>query len=291
MNIFEEIRYNFRQKENGLIKLILINVLVFVVVEIFYVISRLTQTPGIFEFVYEQLLLPADLVTFLHRPWTLVTYFFGHSYSDLLHILFNMLFLYWFGKLIHEYIGNRRLINIYILGGLVGGVVFILLFNTVPYFKPHAPNTFLIGASGSVFAVVVAAATLLPHYKFHLLLLGPVKITYIAAFFVFASFIGSVESNAGGNLCHLGGALLGYLYINQLRKGNDLGKPINFISNKLKNLGKPRMKVRYGSGRRFENKDKPSQEEIDRILDKISRSGYESLTKAEKQKLFKASEK
>lgn len=290
MNIFEEIKYNFRQKENGLIKIILINVLLFVVLGIIYVVSKMSGHLDFFDSIYKHFQLPSNLNALLHRPWTIISYFFAHSVDDLFHILFNMLFLYWFGKIVSEYIGNRRLINLYILGGIFGAVLFLALFNLVPYFANKASDTILVGASGSVFAVVVGAATLVPHYRMNLLLLGPVKITYIAAFFVFGSWLGMVGANSGGNICHLGGALLGYIYIRQLQNGRDLGKPINAIGNFFKNIGKPRLKVSHRSETK-QTSDKPSQEDIDKILDKISKSGYESLSKAEKQKLFKASEK
>lgn len=291
MNIFEEIKYNFQQRENGLVKLILVNVIIFVVLSIFWVIAKLSKADYLFLLIYNQFMLPAEISGFIRQPWTLFTYFFAHSIPDLLHILFNMLFLYWFGKIISEYIGNRRLINLYILGGLTGAVVFLLLFNFFPYFVERSQGVRLVGASGSVYAVVVGAATLVPHYRFHLLFLGPVKITYIAAFFVFGSFIGTIGDNSGGNVCHLGGALLGFLYVQQLRNGRDLGKPINYIANLIKNISKPKMKVTYRSAPKGKAPGEPSQEEIDRILDKISRSGYESLTKSEKEMLFKASEK
>lgn len=292
MNIFEDIKYNFRQKDNGLIKIILINVIVFVIMAILNVIFRLSSLDSLSEQLRHLVALPAEFSRFVFRPWTILTYFFTHSLTDLLHIVFNMLFLYWFGRIIAEYIGNRRLVNLYLTGGIFSGFVFLLLFNLIPFYIHRSAGITLVGASGSVYAVVVAAATLLPHYRFNLIFLGPVKITYIAAFFIVISIIGSVEANAGGNVCHLGGALFGYLYVSQLRKGRDMGKPINLIAGWIKNIGKPSMKVSYRSPSAPADKNTPiSQEEIDRILDKINKSGYESLTKAEKERLFKASEK
>jgi membrane associated rhomboid family serine protease len=291
MNIFEDIKHNFRQKDNGLIKIILINIIVFVALAILRLILKISSAEGLFYEIYSMLSLPAEFSRFIFRPWTLLTYFFTHSMEGLFHIIGNMLFLYWFGKIISEYIGNRRLVNLYLLGGLFGGIIFLFLFNLVPFYINRSLGVSLVGASGSVCAIVIAAATLVPHYRFNLLLLGPVKITYIAAFFVIMSLLGSTESNAGGNVCHLGGALFGYLYISQLRKGRDLGRPINFIANVLKNIGKPKMKVTYRSNTKSTKSNIVSQEEIDLILDKINQSGYESLSKEEKEKLFKASEK
>jgi len=295
MNIFEEIKYNFRQKENGLIQIILINVIVFVILGIFSVLSRIGGFSSFFDAVYLQLALPADLASFATRPWSILTYFFTHSMTDIFHILFNMLFLYWFGKIIYEYIGNRRFINLYLMGGLIGGIIFLFIFNVIPYYAANNLSVSLVGASGAVFAVVVGAATLVPHYRFNLIFLGSVKITYIAAFFVFTSWLGSIGGNAGGSICHLGGALFGFLYIQQLRKGRDLGKPINVIASFINRIGKPKLKVSYKAKSNktnttsSSNTGEPTQDEIDKILDKISKGGYGSLTKIEKQKLFKAS--
>ncbi|MBX9850225.1 MAG: rhomboid family intramembrane serine protease [Cytophagaceae bacterium] len=283
----DDLTYNFKKQDNGLIQLILINVIIFVVLSVIYVISEISNSSGVFTFILKQTHLPAPFKEFLHRPWTLIIYFFSHQ--NFLHILFNMLALYWFGQLIHEYLGNRRLINIYILGGIFGGIIYLILFNTVPFFMaPERATVYgLIGASGSVFAIAVAAATLLPHYSFHLIFIGPVKIIYIVAIYIFLSFVGSVGHNAGGEVCHLGGALFGYLYIRALQNGTDLGKPINAIRSFIQNIGKPKMKVTY----RNSHEVKVDQKEVDRILDKISRSGYNSLTKEEKQILYKASQK
>jgi membrane associated rhomboid family serine protease len=284
-DLFSSFKQNFTKQDNGLIQLILINVVVFVFMGIVYVISTMSGNEAWFNFLNLNISLPSNFNTFITKPWTLISYFFAHSMSPF-HILFNMLFLFWFGKLIHEYIGNRRLINIYLLGGIVGGIVYLLLYNFVPYFEGMKNGSILIGASGAVYAVATAAATLLPHYSFHLIFLGPVRIAFIVAFFIFVSFLSSVGANAGGNLCHLGGALLGFIYIKQLQSGRDLGKPINWIAKFIRNR-RSNLKVSY------RQKENPtiSEKDIDAILDKINRTGYASLTKDEKEKLYKASQK
>ena len=157
----------------------------------------------------------------------------------------------------------------------------------------------MVGASAAVDAIVVAAATLLPNYTFHLLLLGPVRIKYIAMVTVFLSFLGTVGSNAGGNFAHLGGALIGFIYIRQLQVGVNWGAWITATLDWIKGLfeSKPKVKVSYRKADETRakstaaNKAKASQEEIDAILDKISDHGYDSLSKAEKEKLFNASKK
>jgi membrane associated rhomboid family serine protease len=283
--IIDQLKYNFRKDNNGLIQLILINVVVFVVLAVIYVISKVTGNATAFILINYLTNVPTTWSGFIHKPWTLITYSFIHSIPNIFHILFNMLALYWFGSLIQEYIGSRRLINLYILGAIVGGLIFLVLSNHIPFFAQRALP--LAGASGSVFAIAVAAATLVPEYSFYMLFIGPVRIVYIVGIYVFISFIGSVGENPGGDICHLGGALLGYLYIIALRNGTDLGQPINWIASKINRLKNPKLKVSY---RKKEN-DQISQKEIDAILDKINRTGYSSLTKEEKQKLYKASQK
>ena len=305
--ILDDFKNAFRRKNNGLIQIILINVIVFLVLIVLRAVltlggalmNPLTNRPVVYEqFVVEQLVLPSALDRLLYKPWTVVTYFFSHE--GILHILFNMLFLYWFGKLIDEYLGNRRLVNLYLLGGLAGGLVFVAMYNLLPFFADKTAT--LIGASGGVYAVVVGAATLMPNYTFHLLLLGPVRIKYIAAFYVVLSLAQVAGTNAGGEIAHLGGALLGFVFITQLRRGNDLGKPLTATSEWFGRLfrKKPVMRVTYqnkakstysGYAKPNPGYSIPNQDEIDNILDKISRSGYESLTREEKQKLFRASQR
>ncbi|HXA02765.1 MAG TPA: rhomboid family intramembrane serine protease [Cytophagaceae bacterium] len=285
-SLLDELKYNFQKQDNGLVKIIMINVAVFLILSITSVILHLSQSTVYHDYILPNFAIPADLSTFIYKPWTIFTYFFSHE--EILHILFNMLGLYWFGRIIHEFIGNRRLINLYILGGLAGGILYLIFYNTIPFFRQQASVSIMLGASASVFAIAAGAATLAPDYRFNLLFIGPVRIIFIVGFYIIVSFIGMKQGNAGGNIAHLGGAFLGFVYIRLLQRGTDLGKPINIIAGWIKNIGKPKMKV-------YSNKNKdlshPSQSEIDAILDKISRSGYESLSKEEKQKLFKASQK
>jgi membrane associated rhomboid family serine protease len=301
--IFDDFKKAFSKPNNGLIQIISINVIIFLALIVSKVVFTLSNFSGIYQSIVTKLELPASFLNFLFQPWSIFTYFFVHD--DFFHILFNMLFLYWFGSLVHEYLGNKRLINVYILGGVFGGIVYMLAYNLIPYFRPLVDNSLMMGASGAAFAVVVAAATLLPDYSFLLLFIGPVRIKYIALFYIIVSFASSVGSNAGGNIAHLGGALIGFIYIKQLRKGVDLGSPISAILDFIKSLfveipPTPQMKVTHRSYTNvgykptatiFKDEEFPGEDEVDALLDKISRSGYESLTKDEKLKLFKASQK
>lgn len=301
--IFDDFRNAFRKPNNGLIQIIFVNIIVFLGILLTRVILTLSGFEGVYIGFVNKLQLPASLTTFLYHPWSIFTYSFIHV--DIFHILFNMLFLYWFGGLIHEYLGNRRLVNLYILGGLVGGIFYMAAFNLIPYFKSNVDVALMMGASGATYAIVLGAATLLPDYTFMLLFLGPVRIKYIALFYVIISIASTLGANAGGNIAHLGGALIGFIYIKQLRKGVDLGSPISavfdFISSLFVELPpKPQMKVTHRSytnvgynqtTSHFNTDDAPDDDEVDQLLDKISRSGYESLSKDEKLKLFKASQK
>lgn len=291
--IFNDIRLAFTRRDNALNQLLLINIIVFVALILLYVAFRISHNDQVYRTLVSYLSLPSEPMTLLRRPWTLFTYFFTHE--GWLHIIFNMLNLYWFGMLIREYLGSKKLLSLYILGGLAGGVLYLLFYNLIPFFI-HRGSAEMIGASASVLAIIVAAATLLPNYVFHLLLLGPVKIKYIAAVLVLLSLSGAVGNNAGGNVAHLGGALLGFVFVRQLQRGHDLGRPIHSFWAFITGLfaRRPRMKVAYknpSSAPFSPANGKPSQHEIDVILDKISRSGYESLSKEEKQKLFRASQK
>lgn len=302
--MFDEFKSAFQRPNNAHAQLIIINVVVFLVFGLLMVTARISGVDAVFVSVYNQFSIPPLLDAFLAKPWTLFTYFFAHHFdyqqrhADFYHILFNMLALYYFGRLFNEFLGSAKLVAVYILGGLAGGIAYLLIYNTIPFFQENAAWG-MVGASAAVYAVMVAIATLLPDYTFHLLLIGPVRIKYIAFVLVVLSFIGSVGSNAGGNIAHLGGALIGYVYTRQLQAGINWGSWITITLDWFKDLFKPKrnVKVTYrnnaskGSASAKTSSAKATQSEIDAILDKISDRGYESLTKEEKEKLFNASKK
>ena len=301
MSIVQDIRTAFSRRDNALIQLILLNVLVFAALIVLRAILTISSAGGYYSLVLRQLELSSSLPVLVRHPWTLLTYAFCHQ--DFFHILFNLLNLYWFGQLVREYLGDRRLVSIYVLGALAGAAVFLLSFNLLPVFQPGV-GTPMIGASAGVTAIIVAGATLLPDYTFMLILIGPVKIKWIAAVVVLISLAGVNGGNPGGEIAHLGGALLGFLFIKQLQAGRDLGRPVQAVGNWFSNLATRRTAMRVSTSRRAEPVaaisasggkkpavvNQPLQDEIDLILDKISRSGYESLSKEEKQKLFRASQ-
>ena len=294
MSILADIRSTFSRRDNALNQLLVINVLVFVALNLLRAVYYLATGNSFGHMlVLEWLAVPSAPLSFLMRPWTLLTYSF--TQFSFFHILFNLLNLYWFGTLVREYLGDRRLISLYVLGAVAGAACYLACYNLLPAMRHQA--AMLYGASASVTAIIVAAATLLPDYTFNLIFIGPVRIKYIAAVVVVVSIAGISGDNTGGQLAHLGGALLGFVYVRQLQRGRDLGRPIIAVGEWISGLlhGRSRLRVSHRSpqatpGGKRSPLTQPAQEEIDRILEKISRSGYESLSKEEKQKLFKASQ-
>ena len=296
--MFEEFKNAFQRYNNAHVQLIIINIVVFLALAVVLVFSRAFQVPDIFNVVHDQLAIPAPIGEFLQKPWTLITYAFVHDLSGVFHILFNMLVFYWFGKLFVEYLGSDKLVALYFLGALAGGLAYLLVYNTIPFYIERIGSfNGMVGASAAIYAIVVATATLIPDYTFFLLFLGPVRIKYIAGFYIVVSFLGSVGENAGGNVAHLGGALMGFIYIKQLQAGVNWGSWVTATLDWFKGLftAKPKVKVtyrkQYSDAQKPKAKSSISQDEIDAILDKISDGGYESLTKEEKEKLFNASKK
>jgi membrane associated rhomboid family serine protease len=303
--MFDEFKNAFNRYNNGHVQLIIINVAVFLVMAVIYVFSKMAQHGEIFEAVLGQVALPSSFSRFITHPWTLITHAFVHDLGGILHILFNMLALYWFGKLIIEYLGNDKFIALYVLGFLAGATFYLLVHNTIPFYMERQGLAY--GASAAVNAIVIGAATLLPDYTIFLIFFGPVRLKWIAFIWVVVAFIGTVGANAGGDVAHLGGALMGFIYIKQLKAGVDWGNWITVTLDWFGGLFKPSSKVKV-TYRKDEPKqgafkaaapgkpanksfNKATQDEIDAILDKISDKGYESLTKDEKEKLFNASKK
>jgi membrane associated rhomboid family serine protease len=229
------------------------------------------------------LALPAYLPKLLTRFWTPITYQFMHA--GILHILFNMLWLFWMGQIFEEFLGRKRTIGLYLLGGLFGAAFFVISYNVFPFFTAGnaALSGSVVGASASVMAIVVGAATIVPNYTISLMFIGPVKLKWLVLVYVAIDFLGVTGPNAGGQIAHLGGAFFGFMYVKQIQKGND------WVAS-IAGLFKKRSKLKVVANNK--NKDavsKPRQEDIDHILDKISKSGYENLTKQEKEILFRAS--
>jgi len=303
MNLVDEIKISLR-KGNVLYRLIFINIAVFVVLGVWFVIIRLF-TPGITleglrlsfsDSVLKFLMVPSLPRELLFRPWTIVTYMFTHF--NLWHILFNMLILYWFGRIFMQYLTSKQLMSTYLLGGLAGAALYILFINGFLGLREYMGGA-MLGASAAIMAVVVAIAVYVPNYTIYLFFLGPVRLKYIAIGFVIIDVLMIASDNAGGNIAHLGGAIYGFWFITRLKKGKDPGLWISRMMDKLVTLFKPRPRLnvsyrktaRRVSDEEYNRRKVSEQKEVDRILDKIAKGGYESLTKSEKETLFKMSNK
>jgi len=281
-SILSDLRYRIFKSGNPLYQFIAINVVVFLLLNLLYVIEFLFGQAGLISApLQNQLMMPASFAALVLKPWTIVTYMF--TQREFFHILFNMLWLFWLGQIFLDFLNRRQFIFSYLAGGIMGGVAFVLLYNFLPVFKSDVEISLLLGSSAAVSAIVIGTATLLPDYAIRMLFFGNVKLKYLAAVFIILDLIGIAGTNPGGSLSHLGGALFGYLYISQLQKGNDWSKIF------VKGKKKPKLKVVKNEQSTKTSRTIPNQEYIDTILDKISQSGYENLTKEEKAALFKAS--
>lgn len=314
MSIVDELRHYFY---NGtmVVQLILANAAVFCVMSLLKLLSWLLQSTATYEFLLNKLMVPAKIGNLLWQPWSVLSYMFLHV--GFFHILFNMLMLNLFGNILCDLLGNRRILPLYILGGLAGAASYIVLFQLLPVFQSELDSAYMLGASAAVMAVLGAAATLRPDYTILLMFVGAVKLRWIALFFVLIDLFMIPNSNPGGHIAHLGGILLGFAYIRQLQKGSDWSVGINRWFDRIASfwdrlkLGaarKPRMVYKnekvnasgYLKSEQTDSRDKATasstlprvqrskdqQERIDRILDKISQSGYDSLSTEEKAFLF-----
>jgi membrane associated rhomboid family serine protease len=294
MSIIDEVKESFR---NGttLHKLIYLNLGLFLTVQIVRIALFLSNSYELFGGFLDYLAVPANLEVLGRRPWTLVTYMFLHV--DFIHILMNLLWLYWFGTIFIQELGVKKLLSTYILGGLSGGLLYVIFYNIFPVFEPVKAASIALGASASVMAVVVATATYQPERRMNLIFIGPVKIVYIALLmFIFTSMV-DFSVNTGGKIAHIGGAMMGFFFARYYKRGRDISKGFDRMMDKMATWfkpGKEKLKVSYKrSADDIEyNKQKATeQKEIDEILDKISKAGYDSLTDREKELLFKMRDK
>lgn len=294
-SIFEEIK-RFFLRGSVLSRLIGINVAIFVLVNLLRVLFFLWNAGGLSESMTHWLGISSNIHVVLQRPWTLLTYMFLHI--EFFHILFNMIVLYVGGRLFSDFIGQDRLTATYLLGGLAGALFYIAAFNIFPVFEDVVAFAVAIGASASVLAIFIAIAVYMPNYQLPLLLLGRIRLKYIAIFFVVLDVISIDKGNPGGHLAHLGGALWGFTYASMLKSGRDPALVIGFYLGKFGRLfqKKSRLRVEYTSKQpvtddEYNRNRADHQKRIDKILDKISKSGYDSLTKEEKEILFRSGDK
>jgi len=285
MSTFDNLKYKF-QRFTIAEKLIVLNVLFFVIPFFLQTLFYLFNIPST-TFLSWFHLLPS-FTEVLFRPWTLITYSFLHG--NFMHILWNMILLYFVSRMYLNLFSEQQFLKNYLLGVLVGGLVFLIGYNLFPVFNGMYPP--LVGASAGVMAILIFVATYTPDQEVRLLFIN-VKLQYIGIALVVVDILQIPNGNAGGRLAHLGGAFLGFLYAKQLQKGNDIGSGLDriwtFISSPFTEKKAQNMHTVHRSKTVSKKKTQNDQQQkIDAILDKISTSGYESLTQEEKDFLFRA---
>ncbi len=296
-SIFDDLKHAIRSG-NMMTRIILLNVGVFVLLNLIAVFSG-GFSSSLFLFFKENLSISSQFIEILRHPWTIVTHMFTHL--GLFHVGMNMLMLYWFGRIVGDFLGDERFLPLYILGGLFGALVYVL---TAQFLPSAGAGSYAFGASAAVMGFVFVAASLSPDYQINLVFIGPVKLKWIAVVLLFLDIIGTIGSNSGGAFGHIGGAIFGMVYVYYLRQNIDFTKPLqNFFayfdwSKENKRTMKPKsefIKVVH----KDLNKPKPAkksgfiydQKRIDSILDKINKEGYDSLSSEEKEILYNASKK
>jgi membrane associated rhomboid family serine protease len=293
MGIINELKQNYK---NGtiLIKLIYINIGVFVVVKgisLFYFLFTGNKSD---DFFYYWLAVPSNYRELISHPWSIVTYMFMHA--DIWHILFNLLWLFWFGQIFLQYIDQKKMLQVYLLGGFCGAVFYAVSYHFFPAFEfLRSQSIPLVGASAAIMAIVIAVAAIVPDYSMNLMFIGPVKLKYLAMVTLVIDAVSIPNNNAGGYISHMGGALFGYLFAIRYKNGKDITKGFGIFLESFFSLFKFKKKMKVTYKKPFDdfeyNKQKiDKQKEIDRILDKIAKGGYESLTKEEKDFLFRSSQ-
>lgn len=280
-NTFKDLKYKIFQSGNPLVFYIGINAIIFLATAVISVFLFLSKTDFVIgEWIRDYFGVPAAVSALPTRFYTVLTYMFFHD--GFLHLLFNMLGLFWFGNIFMNFLNSKQFHFVYLSGGLAGALIYIAGLNIFPAYAGGLAGQTVIGSSAAVMAIIVGTATLVPNYTIMMMLIGEVKIKWVAIAYFLISFIGLSSANAGGNLAHIGGAILGFIFIKRLQSGKDWSKifepkpKLRVVKNEKPPVQKPAFKD-------------VSQKEIDEILDKISSSGYDKLTATEKEKLFKAS--
>lgn len=285
MSILDNLKLRYKQG-NIVEKLIYINIAVFAVTLLINVVEGLYANQQ--NFIVNWFSLDRSINSLFTKPWTIISYGFLHA--DFLHILMNLIVLYFIGNLFLEYFTQKQLLTFYLLGTFFGGVLYLFSQNYFPLFE--GSNSVLVGASAGISAIFIGIATYIPNYQIKLRFIGFVKLWHLAAFWIGLDFIGLIGTNAGGHFAHLGGALFGFLYVNQA--SNKEIKLFDFFSNLFKKKKKLLRTVHQSKSKKrsttSQNTDL-TQKQVDAILDKISKSGYDTLTKSEKEFLFKQGKK
>ena len=285
MNWLTNLYHNFLSR-SIVERIIMLNVAIFILAYLLNTFSFLLQIDG--DFIVNWFSLQPDFDLLLVRPWTIISYGFLHL--GFFHILFNMMVLYYFGNLFSDFFNSKQFLVYLILGIISGGLIYMLSYNYMPGLKTQ--DSLLVGASAGVMAIVIGISSHIPHYSLSFRFIGNIKLLYIAVVLVVLDVVQIPTGNAGGHLAHLGGSLLGYVMTRYMNQGTGL---ITWMTGTMTKKEKRPLKTVYKSTKKttYKKKETKSEEQaiIDSILDKISKSGYETLTKEEKDYLFKAGKK
>jgi membrane associated rhomboid family serine protease len=292
--MWEDIKQQFRGGRMAS-RLIIVNVAIYLVFELSLVLFHQFSNEGSGEWFLTYTAVTSNLGSLLVKPWTIISYQFVHQRFG--HILYNMLMLYFGGRLFSEFLSDKKMLRVYLGAGIAGALMYVLAYNLLPAYAVEKQYSVAIGASASALGIFVAIATYVPNFMVSLFMLIEVRLKYVAIFLVVLDVINLDNGNAGGHFTHLGGALFGFLYARSLKQGSDwfdaILKPFVALKKTLMPRSRSLKKVYESatghSGSSAFQRDKMKQEVIDRILDKISRSGYNSLSKEEKEILFHAS--
>ena len=271
-------------KNNSLfVNIIHFNILVFIIINILYVLGFLLAKE--YEIIH-YVGVSANLETLSKKPWTLISYMFVHM--DFLHLLVNLLWFYLGGKIFIQYLSQKQLLSTYLMGGIIGSAVYIAAFNIFPVFENIKEYSIAIGASASVLAILFAIASYAPNFSINLTLLGSIKLKYIAIIALIIDILSIPKGNAGGHIAHIGGALYGYVYIIMLKRNINTNYLIEQIILLLTSSSPIIQKQKkYENDYEYNARKRSEEKEINYILDKISKSGYDSLSPEEKKTLFK----
>ena len=283
---------SFFRSNSVLLWLLISNIGIWFCICLAFLVAWLYKIPikSVELLVSNYLSVPAYLPKLLLRFWTPISYMFLHF--DFWHIFVNMLWLYWFGRIFLEFLSQGKLLTVYLWGGIFGALFFILSFNIFPVFDHVHYYACTLGASASVMAIVAAVSFYVPRYTLNLFILGRIRLIWIALIYLSIDLLSiPYDDNAGGHIAHLGGALFGFLYAVNLKKNILKLPPFKhlFRRNRFKKNTKKKNTYHYTNDELYNIQKKQEQKEIDRILDKISKQGYDVLSKKEKETLFKKS--
>ena len=287
-NILDVLKSFFLQK-NMLSRLMLINIVIWLICLFISVFTWLFNISDI-SFVTKLFAVPSDISALAEKPWSVFTYMFLQEQFG--HLFFNMLMLYYGGKIFLQYFSEKQLLLTYIFGGLFGALFFILAFNAFPVFEDMKGHAFALGSSASVLSILIAAATYRPDYTLNLFLLGQVKMKWVAIVFVVIDFLSITKGNSGGHIAHLGGALWGFLYAFLLKSDFYIYKIFKKKAKiRVKTVNSENYHRRPKTDEQYNAERAQEQEDVDRILEKIAKNGYSSLSDKEKEFLFRHSKK